>query len=185
MSQLSAAFPGLPRPLLSAMLKQLQYWGDQAVPHCLSEPQDSSQADKHSYSPSSSLPGWLVGAESRIIPTGDEPKNTEIKQRNIFFYQIVPFTRKPLLLSGTYGSWMPWMCSKHSRLWEPLNVTSSWDRFHQQGCALLCHSSAQQPLGNEWHSWKHPAHNSILQEVLGSMGISTLPLFAVWANGSF
>lgn len=121
-------------------------------------PQDSSQAEKHSYSPSSSLPGWLVVAESRLIPTGDEPKNTEIKQRNILFNQIVPFTswvqdapKKPCFLvahmeAGCLGR------APSTAVSESLNVTSSWDRFHHQGCALLCHSSPQQPLGNEWHS---------------------------------
>lgn len=123
-------------------------------------PQDSSQAEKHYYSPCLVL-SWFVEAESGIIPTGDEPKNTEIKRRNIFFYQIAPFTswvqdapkKKNLLLSGTYGSWMPWMCSKHSSL---LRVPECHQQLGQVLPSGLCppvpHLSPQQSLGNEWHS---------------------------------
>lgn len=97
------------------------------------------------------LPGWLVEAESRIIPTGDEHKNTEIKQRNIFFYQIVPFTswvqdasKKTCFLAAHMEAGCLGCAPSTVVCWESLNVTSSWDRFHHQGCALLCHISPQQ-----------------------------------------
>lgn len=105
-------------------------------------PQDSSQAEKHYYFPPSSIPGWLVEAEPRVISTGDEPNNTEIKWRNIFllpnssFHQLrAGCSNKPLLLSGTYGSWVPWMCSKHSSL---LRVPECHQQLGQVLSSRLC-----------------------------------------------
>lgn len=122
-------------------------------------PKDSSQAEKQYYPPFSLVLGWLVEAESRIIPTGDEPKSTEIKQRNIFFHQIVSLTsweqdasKKPYFLVAHMGAgWLEWGPSTVV-CWECLNFASSWDGVYHQGCVLLCHTSPQQSLGNEWHS---------------------------------
>lgn len=121
-------------------------------------PEDSSQAEKQYYSPFSLVLGWLVEAESRIIPTGDEPKNTEVKQRNIFFpqsffYQLRAgcFKKPYFLVAHMEVGWLE--CGPSTVVcWECLNLASSWDRVYHQGCVLLCHTSAQQPLGNEWHS---------------------------------
>lgn len=109
--------------------------------------------------PFSLVLGWLVEAESRIIPTGDEPKSTEIKQRNIFFHQIVSLTsweqdasKKTYFLVAHMGAgWLEWGPSTVV-CWECLNFASSWDGVYHQGCVLLCHTSPQQSLGNEWHS---------------------------------
>lgn len=116
-------------------------------------PQDSSQAEKHYYSPCLVL-SWFVEAESGIIPTGDEPKNTEIKRRNIFFYQIAPFTswvqdapkKKPCFLVAHMEAGCLGCAPSTVVCWESLNVTSSWDRFCHQGCALLCHISLPSSL---------------------------------------
>lgn len=101
--------------------------------------------------------GWLVEGESRIIPTGDKLKNPEVKQRNIFFHQIVQAESRMLqktlyfLVAHTEVGWLE--CGP-SRLacWEHLNLSSSWDRVYHEGCILLRHTSPQQSLGNEWHS---------------------------------
>lgn len=116
-------------------------------------PEDSSQVEKQYYSPFSLVLGRLVEAESRIIPIGDEPSNTEVKQINSFFHQLRArcFKKTHFLVAHMEAGWLE--CGPSTVVcWECLNLTSSWDRVYHQGCVLLCHTSPQQSLHNAWHS---------------------------------